>query len=220
MGEVLKDPCFYEYFVEGAHGFLTDKVNKGWGLVNAQSVIYHSLSFENEEQKTDFEAKLSVAHAGDVITLLAPSTTINVRLPTIENFVQDNDALKELWLQKCSIHPDQIIIPIIYHEKGSKTLKNSVSSFKESGKETLSFTPVHGGKFFPPSLVHLDPYFPLELAYSITVHKSQGRTLDQIIIALGDTGDPLSCMKYEHIYVAISRVHQCDDIRLLLPGNN
>ena len=35
----LDDKEFYEYFVQGAHGFLTDKVNKDWALVNSQSVI-------------------------------------------------------------------------------------------------------------------------------------------------------------------------------------
>jgi energy-coupling factor transporter ATP-binding protein EcfA2 len=215
MGEVLKDPCFYEYFVEGAHGFLTDKVNKELGLVNAQSVIYHSLGFESDEQKADFETKLSVAQAGDVITLFSLPACINVRLPTIEKLVENDESLKEAWLEKCSIDPHHIVIPITCRKK-----RSSSSSSKESNREGLSFTPVHGGQLFRPSLVHLVPYFPLELAYSITVHKSQGRTLDRIIIALGDTGDVHSRMRYEHIYVAISRVHRCNDIRLLLPGKN
>jgi ATP-dependent exoDNAse (exonuclease V) alpha subunit len=51
-------------------------------------------------------------------------------------------------------------------------------------------------------------YIPLKLAWAITVHKSQGQTLDGAIIDLSD------CFQRGLGYVAISRVHSLDDIVL------
>lgn len=51
-------------------------------------------------------------------------------------------------------------------------------------------------------------YMPLKLAWAITVHKSQGQTLDSAIIDLS------KCFTPGLGYVAISRVHSLDDIIL------
>lgn len=51
-------------------------------------------------------------------------------------------------------------------------------------------------------------YMPLKTAWAITVHKSQGQTLDGAIIDLSD------CFQHGLGYVAISRVHSLDDIVL------
>lgn len=54
-------------------------------------------------------------------------------------------------------------------------------------------------------------FMPLKLAWAITVHKSQGQTLDGAIIDLHDS------FQKGLGYVAISRVHSLDDIILLNP---
>lgn len=52
-------------------------------------------------------------------------------------------------------------------------------------------------------------YLPLKLAWAITVHKSQGQTLDGAII------DLTQCFQRGLGYVALSRVHSLDDIILM-----
>jgi ATP-dependent exoDNAse (exonuclease V) alpha subunit len=53
-------------------------------------------------------------------------------------------------------------------------------------------------------------FIPLKLAYAITIHKSQGMTLDSLIIDLGD-----SIFEYGQAYTAISRAKTLDSIKLL-----
>ena len=121
-------------------------------------------------------------------------------------------------MKSCSVVPHDVVIPILPHTfHRSKGTANNVDV---EGQSKTEWTAVRGGRMYKPSKVHLSPYFPLETAYAITVHKAMGRTLEKVIIGLGRHLNRMSEMKYEHIYVAISRVHKCDDMRLLLPGKD
>jgi len=52
----------------------------------------------------------------------------------------------------------------------------------------------------------------------MTIHKAEEQTMPKAILALSKP--PSHSLTYCHIYVAFSCVHGCDDIHLLLNGNN
>ena len=54
--------------------------------------------------------------------------------------------------------------------------------------------------------------YPIKLAYAISVHKSQGQTLDHILV------DLTQCWMPNLGYVALSRVRSVDDITLIKRG--
>lgn len=64
-------------------------------------------------------------------------------------------------------------------------------------------------KYEPEVLKHVIQQYPLKLAYAISVHKSQGQTLDNVIVDLTD------CWTENLGYVALSRVRSSRDIVLL-----
>ena len=69
----------------------------------------------------------------------------------------------------------------------------------------------------PIAKVHAQEPFPFDLAFAMTVHKAQGRTIKRVVVDLTHHPRYCCCMKYAAIFVAMSRVAETDHIRLLEP---
>jgi hypothetical protein len=79
---------------------------------------------------------------------------------------------------------------------------------------------VYGSPFFPPSRVKLRQFFPIELAFAVTAHKAEGKTLSRVILALSHCEAKKCDFLYEQVHVALSRVKQSKHLRLLLIGRD
>ena len=62
--------------------------------------------------------------------------------------------------------------------------------------------------------------FPYDLAFAMTVHKAQGRTIPRVIVDITQHPATISNMEYAAIFVALSRVKHGNHLRLLEPFNN
>jgi hypothetical protein len=80
--------------------------------------------------------------------------------------------------------------------------------------------PVRGGDGFLPSQVDVSANFPIELAFAITIYKAQGRTLPRVILSLSHRRMFQCQLSYAAIYVALSRVKESNNIRLLVHDRN
>ena len=80
--------------------------------------------------------------------------------------------------------------------------------------------PVRGGDGFLPSQVDVSANFPIELAFAITIYKAQGRTLPRVILSLSHRRMQQCQLSYAAIYVALSRVKESNNIRLLVHDKN
>ena len=206
--------------MQDSEGFLTDRINKDLGMVNGTRIRYHSLVPCDEKQRKFIGQQMASSKPGDVITLQQPPAAINVVL--VEEEVEYNEdemedmepsekqaVLQEMeerrrksvekW-KKFSVIPGRVVVPIV--------AKRINADWKK--------IQVYGGQGFLASRVQIKAHFPLEPAFSITIHKAQGQTLRNVILALSHRGVPKANMSYASLYVAMSRVHAGKDIRLLL----
>jgi hypothetical protein len=65
----------------------------------------------------------------------------------------------------------------------------------------------------------VEPQFPFELGFAMTIHKAQGRTLTHVILAFSQRPSSIQ-MEFAAIYVAMSRVKSSDNILLLIHANH
>ncbi len=122
MRFILESQCSASLF-----GMNTYNINSISGLTNGTEIKYHSLSFEDKEQRKQFKLQCAQATPGDIITIHSPPTAINVGL--LADFDGDStaDAVKKKrerkeWLDggKGSITADgRVVIPISLRD-GSK----------------------------------------------------------------------------------------------------
>jgi hypothetical protein len=202
--QAMDDPCFWEYYVPEADGFLTDNANKSQRLANGTRIRYHSIVPLNQNQTDQIKAQTESLPIGSVITLSELPLAINVILVDEES--GKNEKTKKSNIARWKSHTlvkDRVVVPILPQR------------YK---KNPWDKTIVSGGDGFLPSRVKIRAHFPIEPAFAITIHKAQGRTINKVILAISQRLVAKCNMSYASLYVALSRVKRATDIRLLLHG--
>jgi hypothetical protein len=177
-------PALTGYFVQGAPVFLTANVNPNKGLANGTSGTMHSLSWDSQEVFEEMAVRIENAAPGEFVDLVRPMS-INVEV--------SDEALKgSEWSRPESetMQPGKVIIPMPCN-----------------AKEMLELVGSHR--------VSLPYYtFAVDLAFVITFHKCQGRTINKVILDLSKQPGNGN-VTYSSLYVGLSRVRKGADIRLL-----
>lgn len=204
--EAVKDPCFFEYYIAGADGFLTDNLCKQRRMANGTAIRYHSLVPANRNQKEQIESQVQSLPAGSIITLSEPPLAINVHLLAEETGRTEREKKRNIaaW-QNLTLVKDRVVVPILPHR--TKT---------DAWEQTI----VPGGRGFLCSKVKVRCNFPIEPGFAITIHKAQGRTIRKVILAISYRSAMRCNMSYASLYVALSRIQKSDDLRLLVNGND
>jgi hypothetical protein len=218
--------CFWEFFVAGPDGFLNFNVNGSVGLVNGAAINYHSMSYDDEEIIDLIQFARETLPFGTEIILPRPPDATNVAIqPTLDGKQPSSRRLEQLKLLRSKsiqlmndrhngseglFHTDvgaslddcqqEIIIPMLPHLQGSDSDYHKIRS------------PSH---LYPVCSVQLLNLFPLELAFAMTIHKAQGRTIPKVILALESRPSYNLQMEFPAIFVAMSRVKKGDDMRVL-----
>jgi len=203
----MQDPCFYEYFVRWAGGFLNENILRDLRLINAIPLLFHSIKFDSETDRW-IQQLMSSCQAGTVITAPTRPLCINVELemppntsPVVIKALQRFSIIKP---PRNSAAPPRIVVPI--------------KEFPCQWERTA--TPVRGSELFPASKVLLKQCFPVELGFAVTVHKAEGRTMKHVVVALSHCNATGCNFSYAQVHVALSRVRSGDHMRLLLTGRH
>jgi hypothetical protein len=206
----VEDPGHYEYFVAGAKGSLTAKINTDLGLVNALPIRYQSLIPGTQHDRDLIDDALKKCSGdGDeeqLVTLTSPPENILITIPLESLLLLSPDV--RMALAAISVHKDDgdcvgdIVVPVPPGGFARSDKKKKVLNIFDACDQSYD------------SIV--TPHFPLRLSFAMTVNRSQGSTMDKIVIVLSYRS--VFNFTYDALYVAFSRVLQRDDIRLLLVG--
>ena len=183
--DAMKEPCMYEYFVQGADGFITANISKPMRMVNGSRVRYHSIVPACNEQANCIKAMQKTVPGGGIIDLQEPPFAINVELV---DELERKDVNPVIMWKDYTLVDDSVVVPIQH------------GSFRTKWDKTI----LPGGDRYLPSCLETSTVFPLELGFAIMVHKAQGCTLPCMIIALSSHHGKAE-MTYASLYVDFSR---------------
>ena len=142
---------------------------------------------------------MSSLPSGSTITLDSPPVAVNINiggLATAQNKLSIRKTAQLQLLQKHSIVDGEVVVPL---------LKGNVCKF-----QSYTFDSPGGiGR------VQTKDIFAYESSFAMTIHKAQGRTIPCVVLALCDRHNHTFQMEYAAIYVAMSRVKESGDLRIL-----
>ncbi len=192
------DPCFWQYFVPGVDAYLTYNMNPVLGLANGTPIQLHSLTL-SQHQLLQVESLMATVPPGGTITLDEPPVAVNIQIGSLHDAKTKLSLRKKAQLkllQKHSIVKDDIVIPLL---KGNVRKHQAYTVHSSAGIGRVQTRDI----------------FAYESSFAMTIHKAQGRTIPSVVLALADRHNHTFQMKYAAIYVALSRVKQSGDLRIL-----
>ena len=191
LEEILSSiPDMTFYFVKGAPAVLKDNIWTSEGLVNGRMCHLHSLTLSGPNASKSWE-RIAGALPGEEVMLPEPPLSVNIQLETASET-----------LSSLSIVDGITVLPLLEQRDSPRTLVTA--------KRTNSLSRMLSKRL---RLSYFD--FGLDLAFAVTYHKVQGRTLDRVIIDLASIGH----ISVAAFYVAISRTRRQEHIRIL-PWDN
>ena len=235
--KAMEEDCFYELFVPGAAGYISENINTDIGLANGVEIKYHSLSFGTLEEDEAFKDEFANSDAL-IMTLDKPPDAVNVEL--YADFPGDSAAKKRENAKKRRKWTHGTLV------EGRVVVQISI---RWGGLVRKWETENIGGDWqlgYNGSTVPMKDYFPIEPAFCVTIWKAQvsqtvidsvdliqiqvifwlmyafiqGRTIRRLIIFISQHPVGLLRMTWEGLYVALSRVKYRDHIRLAIKRNN
>ena len=197
--------------MKSASAYLTNNVNCDLALVNGSQLTLHSLTHEDVSAKRKIAAHIKASNLpyGSEIVIdqpLSVNVRVEERLDDKEPSSKRNTQLEELrkYSRECNIDPRSrdIILPL-------------TTSMNSTDYDKFFFST--GNILSPVATVQVHEPFPFDLAFAMTVHKAQGRTIRRVVIDL--TAHPVHICRhvYSAVFVAMSRVEEGEHLRLLEP---
>jgi hypothetical protein len=154
------------------------------------------LTPSSQEQQHFLQDSIASFPAGSVITLNEHPLLVNINLFELKQAILESTYLNKQ--EKAFVLADykpfsliegEIVVPVM-----AKQMKTN----------QYTHVKVQGGPGYMLSIIETRNHFPLEPAFAATVHKSQGRTLNKVILALSYRNAARCNLSYEALYVALS----------------
>jgi len=162
--KAMEEDCFYELFVPGAAGYITENLNTDIGLANGVEIKYHSLSFGTLEEDETFNDEFANSDAL-IMTLDKPPDAVNVEL--YADFPGDSAAKKRENAKKRrkwthgTLVEGRVVVQISM-QWGQLVRKYETENI--GGDWQLGYS---------GSTVPMKDYFPVEPAFCVTIWKAQ-----------------------------------------------
>lgn len=192
-----KRPELIGVFVQSAPCVLREEnINPTRGLANGTQAVMHSIYIPDNCQPDSLRESIRNAQPGQIIYIPIPySINVEIKFKDTEHQKRVNDWPNDLTLQDDSDGKQKaVVIPILSNidMKGIK-IKNTKIDFKD--------------------------HF-VDLAFSLTYHKIQGKTVNKIIIDINKrpgSQQRLNAIDFFGFYVGLSRVTDSNNMRIMPP---
>jgi len=211
MERITEDNAFFWQCWVGAAApcNLSHNINGEVALVNGAPIRTHSLTFSDHSEHnrirslTEGKDALPFGTEIEILEPLSVNMEICQSLDQKEVSTKRQKQLDQLRKLSISTSDSKIVIPIT---------KSMVSS---SAKKCSKFSYPTGDICLPLATAEVQESFPFDLAFAMTVHKAQGRTIEHVVLDLTCQPTAIARMEFAAVFVAMSRVAKQDHIRLL-----